>query len=141
MTARQIYGKGTIKFGLTATPDVVVECQVTNFQVVPSPNTINVPGTYCAGPSVAAQGSSFAVSLAYMEDWGQTPDGLSQFLWDNDGNLVFFEHIPDDVTVPSVAGECFAVSGAYGGDGDGLWTTTASLPCPSKPTVTVQPPP
>ena len=137
---KTIYGKGTIKFGLTSTPDVSVECQVTNFQVTASPNTITVPGTYCAGPSQAAQQSTFAVSMAYIEDWAD-PDGsgsLSQFLWDNDGSAVYFEHVPDDITVPGMAGECYAVSGAYGGDGAGLWTTTATLPCVAKPTLVPQ---
>ena len=133
--AKTIYGKGTIKFGLTSTPDISVECQVTNFSVDAAANTISVPGTYCAGPTNAAQQSTFSVSLAYLEDWGEA-SSLSQFLWDNDGTRVFFEHIPDDTTVPSVAGECWAVSGSYGGDGDGLWTTTAALPCVGKPTIT-----
>jgi len=134
-----IYGRGTIAFGLTADPTDQFECQVTDFQVTASANTLNVPGSYCAGPSQVAQQSTFGVSMSYLSDWGQEPS-LSQFLWDNDGAEVHFSMVPDDPSVPDVAGTCYAVAGAFGGPGDDIWTATGNLPCPSKPILTPKAP-
>jgi len=131
------FGSGVIKIGATASPTSAFECQISTFTVTPTANSINVPATYCTGPTIAAQKSTFAVALTYMSDWGQT-DSLSELLWDNDGDLLFFEFTPSDNSIPECAGQFYAVAGTFGGDGDSLWTTTSSLPCFEKPVLTPQ---
>jgi hypothetical protein len=131
------FGKGTIAVGLTASPTDQVECQVSNFTITPSANSITVPATYCQGPSVAAQQSTFAIALSFMSDWGATPS-LSELLWDNDGAPLYYEFTPDDATIPSASGRFYAVAGTFGGPGDGLWASSVSLPCVAKPVLTPQ---
>ena len=132
------FGRGTIAIGLTASPTDFVECQVSNFSITPTSNSVNIPATYCTGPSTAAQQSSFSVAITYMTDWGVSPS-LSELLWDNDGDPLFFEFTPTDTNIPSAAGQFYAVAGAFGGTGDGLWTASSTLPCVEKPVLTPQP--
>jgi hypothetical protein len=129
------FGKGTIKIGTTASPTDQFECQISNFTITPSANSIQIPGTYCQGPSIAAQSSTFSIALSYLSDWGET-DSLSQLLWDNDGLPLYFTFEPDAPGLPTADGQCYGVAGTFGGEGDGLWQTTSTLPCVSKPTLT-----
>jgi len=128
------FGSGTISIGTTASPSDQFECQITSFVVSGAANVGQVPGTYCAGPSSYAQQSNFSVALAFLSDWGETTS-LSQLLWDNDGSLLYFDFAPDAGTT-TCTGSFYAVAGAYGGDGDSLWTSTVNMPCPEKPTIT-----
>ena len=131
------FGKGTIAIGVSASPTDQFECILSEFVVTSSANSITIPGTYCAGPSQAAQGSSYSVNMTYMTDWGETAS-LSQLLWDNDGDVLYFEFVPEDNTIPQCAGQFYAVAGNFGGEGDNLWTSTGSMPCVDKPTITPQ---
>ena len=134
------FGSGTISVGLTASPTDQFECQITNFQVTASANLGTVPGTYCAGPSQYAQKSNYAVDMAFLSDWGATAS-LSELLWDNDGDVLHFKFTPSDATIPEATGTFYAVAPTFGGEGDSLWTSTGSMPCPEKPTLTPQEPP
>lgn len=136
--ASPIFGSGTIAIGITASPTDQFECVISNFVVSATAQSITIPATYCAAQSTAAQGSSFAVSMTYQQDWGDTPS-LSELLWNNDGELLYFTFTPDEPEAGSVSGTCYAVAGDYGGEGQGLWVSTGDLPCPSKPTYTAQP--
>lgn len=131
------FGSGTIAIGNTASPTDQFECQISAFTVTPSANIGQVPGTYCNGPSSYAQKSNFSVDMAFMSDWGVTPS-LSQLLWDNDGETLYFDFTPDDTSIPAAAGQFFAVAGTFGGEGDSLWVNTASMPCVEKPVLTPQ---
>ena len=133
--AKRIFGSGTIAIGATATPTDQFECQISNFTITASPNSIAIPATYCAGPSSASQPSSFAVELSYAQDWGET-NSLSELLFDNDGQTLFYDFKPDDATVGHWDGELYAVSGDIGSEGQALWVTSNSLPCVAKPTHT-----
>ena len=134
------FGSGTIAVGITTSPTDQFECQITNFQITASANIGQVPGTYCTGPSSYAQKSNYAVDMAFLSDWGATAS-LSQLLWDNDGELLTFVFIPTDVLIPQATGEFYAVAPTFGGEGDSLWTSTGSMPCPAKPEITPQPDP
>ena len=135
MAAVLQFGSGTISIGITASPTDQFECQISAFTITPSANIGQVPGTYCAGPSSYAQKSNFAVDMSFMSDWGATPS-LSQLLWDNDGEVLFFTFDPSDDTIPAASGSFYAVAGTFGGEGDSLWVNTASMPCTEKPTLT-----
>jgi hypothetical protein len=129
------FGSGTITVGTAATPTDAFECQITNFTITPTANIGQVPGTYCQGPSSYAQKSNYAVEIAYLTDWGATKS-LSKLLWDEDGNEIFFVFTPQDTTIPVASGSCYAIAGNFGGEGDSLWVSTGSMPCPEKPTLT-----
>jgi hypothetical protein len=72
-----------------------------------------------------------------MSDFGATPS-LSELLWDNDGDPLYYTFTPDDTTIPEATGQFYAVAGTFGGPGDDLWTTTGSMPCVAKPVLTAQ---
>lgn len=131
------FGSGTIAIGTSASPSDQFECQITTFTVTPSANIGQVPGTYCAGPSSYAQKSNYALDMAFLSDWGET-SSLSELLWDNDGELLYFTFTPDVTSIPTCAGQFYAVAGTFGGEGDSLWTTTANMPLVEKPTLTPQ---
>ena len=133
--AYQNFGEGTIAIGITASPTDMFECQINAFAVQASANTTTIAGTYCVGPSNRATASSFAVAMEYLTDWGNT-DSLSQLLWDNDGELLYFVFAPADPAMPNCSGTFWAVAGPFGGPGNDVWTGSGTLPCPEKPTIT-----
>ncbi len=136
--AKQIFGAGTLAIGSTASPTDQFECQVSQFVVTSSASLIPVPATLCAGPSNAAQPSTYSLSMTYAQDWGETVS-LCQLMFDNDGTgTLFFEYTPNDTTVPSCAGEFWALAPDFGGAGQNLWTTSDDLPMITKPTLTPQ---
>ena len=135
MATTQIFGSGTILIGPAATHTDAFECQINNFTIGASSNSVTIPATYCEGPGVAAQPSTFAVTLAYAQDWGATTS-LSELLFAQDGEILFYIFTPDYATVCSFAGEMYGVSGDIGGEGQGLWVTSQDLPCVAKPVHT-----
>ena len=139
MSAYQNFGEGTIKVGITASPAEAFECQINAFAVQATANTTTIAGTYCQGPSNRATASSFGVAMEFITDWGN-PGGesLSQLLWDNDGDLLYFEFAPTDTDMPNIAGSFWAVAGPFGGPGNDVWTATATMPCPEKPVITAK---
>lgn len=129
---------GTIKFatseaGLASA--TAVSDQVIGFQLVPSANLKDIPATYGAGAAQSAAASSWAVQLSILQDWGKAAS-VSEFLWDHDGSLVWFSHVPSGTTEGSMKGSCYAVSGGWGGDADENWVDDLTLPCDVKPTFT-----
>ena len=128
-----IFGSGVILIGDTASPTDAFECQISEFTVNASANTGQIPGTYCQGPSQYGQASTYGVQMTFLQDWGET-GSLSQLLWDNDGDLLYFIFTPD-VSGTDCTGSYYAVGGSFGGAGDQAWTTTANMPCPAQPVV------
>lgn len=116
-----------------------VECQVTSAIVSASPNYSQVPSTGCAGAAQSPGLTSFALDLAWLQDWNApAPGGLSHFAWDNDGKAVWIELTPD-VAQPgqAVTGQVYAAAGSYGGTfGDGSAAVAAATwPFVSKPDI------
>ena len=133
--ATQHFGSGVIKIGTTASPTATFECQVSNFIISSNPQSITIPATYCQGATQKAQPSQFSVNITYMQDWGEA-DSLSELLYAEDGNLLYFEFDPTDTSAGTWDGTCYAVAGDVGGEGQGLWVSSEELPCPAKPTYT-----
>ena len=135
MAAVNLFGSGTIAIGTTASPTDQFECQVSNFTLTSTSQTVSVPATFCDGATTKATPSSWAVSLTFAQDWGATPS-LSELLYDEDGELIHFSFVPSDATAGTWAGTCYAVAGDVGGEGQALWVSTDDMPCPAKPTYT-----
>ncbi len=137
-TAFYNFGKGLIKIGTTASPTDQHECSVSNFTITPSANQVNIPGTYCAGPTVLAQQSTFAIQMEWLSDWGAN-SSLSKLLWDNDGSPLYYSFEPDQTTnpgAPTATGQLIAIAGTFGGPGDNVWTNSQPMPCVAKPVLT-----
>ena len=135
-----IFGSGTIKIGATASPSDSYECQITACYVEPSGNVQTVPATYCQGPTQYAQKSTYSLRMEWIADFGAT-NSLSDLLWDNDGEEMHIEFTPSDVTRPVLTGIFYAQAGTFGGEGDGLWTSSNNMPMKGQPTRTPQEPP
>jgi hypothetical protein len=126
---------GTIKLGVAAAPTLDYACQVINWALTPVPNTTERPGTYCAPPLTRNSTSAWEVAFNYLQDWGAA-QSISQFFFDNDAQLVYFEFAPDIPTVPVASGSFYAVAGAYGGDAGTSWTHTGTMALEGIPTFT-----
>ena len=133
--SKQIFGAGVLTIGISEDPTDEFQCQVGAFTVTASSNLQPIPATLCSGPSQAASASSFSCMITYMQDWGEA-SSLSQLLWDNDAKKVFFKYVPEDATVSSITGACWAVAGDYGGEGAGLWVNSSDMPCTDRPVIT-----
>lgn len=127
---------GTITVGPTGT-EKAVSCQVINWQLAPTANTTQRPGTYCEAPSQVVGRSSWAVSFDYLQDWGAA-DSLSQMLYDNDGKVLDFTFTPDDASVPEATGQFYALAGAYGGPAGEAWQSSGQCPLVAAPAITPQ---
>lgn len=116
-----------------------VECQVTSAVVKGTPNYQTIPATGCAGASQSPGLTSFALELAWLQDWQvATPGGLSYFAWNNDGKKAWIEFTPDStVASQKLTGEVFVAAGSYGGTfGDGSAAVDQSTwPFTAKPTI------
>jgi hypothetical protein len=126
---------GTIKLGLTAAPTQEYGCQVINWSLDPVPNTTQRPGTFCVPPLTKNAASSWQVAFSYLQDWGAA-NSISQFLFDNDAQLVFFEFTPDVDDVPVASGSFYAVAGSYGGDAGTSWQSTGTMAVEGVPVFT-----
>lgn len=127
---------GTLKFaategGLAAGTDA--SGQVTNFEVIPAPNLISAPATLGNRASRSAGLSDYAIKVDFLQDWGQA-GSISKYMYDNEGETVWFEYNPAGATEDSFKGQCDVVGAKYGGPSDGNWTDSVTMPCPSKPT-------
>jgi hypothetical protein len=116
-----------------------VECQVTSAVITASPNFSTIPPTGCAPSAQSPGATSFALDLAWLQDWSVgTPGGLSWFALQNDGKAVWFELTPDKtVSTQKVTGNAYCVTGSYGGEfGTGNpATATATWPMLTGPAV------
>ena len=138
MAANRIFGSGTIKIGLTASPTDQFECQISNWTATATAQSVTVPATYCQGASQAATPSAWSVSFDFAQDWGSSPS-LSELLHTNDGELLYWTFEPDDIATAKFDGRCYAVAGDIGGAGQDLWVSTGSMPMPEAPTYTPSP--
>lgn len=129
---------GTIKFATSeanlVSDPIVGTFQVQALTVVPRANLAPIPATFGAAASDSAAASSHELRVSLLQDWGQV-DSVSQFLWDNDGEVVWFTYDPAASGVPSITGSCYAVAGTYGGSADENWVDDLTMPCPEKPDI------
>lgn len=131
---------GTLKFadsqgGLGAGTDRGE--QVTSGMLVAVPASETVPATFrTAAVSVPAT-TGYEVSVSFLQDWTSST-GLSKYLYDNDGELKWFQLTPDDDTSGTkIEGECYIVAADLGGGGSSPLQATVTLPCKGKPTLSV----
>ena len=114
------------------------ECQLTSAEIASTPNMKDVPATGCAGASQVPGLSSWALNLAWLQDWTAPAGGLSGYAYENEAKSKWFS-LTLDKDVPEVVatGQCWVVSGSYGGPiGGDPAPATATWPCLTKPDIT-----
>ena len=133
---------GTIDLNLAGvTPLLDFHCQITDIAVEPTQNNTTTPGTYCAAPHDTPGASSWSLVVSFLQDWGNTPESLSEFSFENDGKLIDFEFTSNNpLTVPSMTGQAYITATAFGGPAGASWAvTTQRWALPAKPTVVASP--
>ena len=111
--------------------------QVTSFKITHSPQTVTVPATYGAGASDDMGMAKYTLDLEYLQDWGLNAASFAAYLWEHEGETVFFEIEPigDVAAVDGMTGRCVLPGADYGGPADETWIATVSCPCVEKPTL------
>lgn len=131
----------TIKFattqaGLAAAP-LTYECVTTAAGFVASANLVDVPATGCAPKSQTAAASSWALDIAWLQDWNSPGGGLSGFMFTNDAKKMWVEVTPTSPVLPAAVAEVTIISGPVYGEFGTILTATASLAASAKPTITL----
>jgi hypothetical protein len=119
--------------GLTSAPDFT--CQITSASVKAVPKLQTVAPTFCGPETQSPAASGWQLDLTWLQDWGATPSGMSQYMYDNDTALKWFTIIPVDPAAPSASGQCYVVAGDYLGAAGVPLLATAVCPVPVKPTL------
>jgi len=111
--------------------------QITSFTVAHSANSITVPATFGAPASEDLAMSSYSLELEYLQDYGINAASFSAYLWNQEGETVWFSIEPsgDIDAVAGLKGQCVIPGSDYGGAADEPWIATVSCPCPTKPTL------
>lgn len=114
------------------------QCVVTSAAITTTANMQTVPATGCQGPAQTPAESSFALVLAWLQDWTAPGGGLSGYAWDHDTDLVWFSLMPEDTGTVAATGQVYITAGPYLGDfGTPLVATGVTWPCFEKPTITL----
>jgi hypothetical protein len=120
------------------TTGTAFECQITSAVVAVTPVTSPIAATGCVGQTDEVGASKFALVLAWLDDVS-SETGLTQYAWDEAGEVKWFELVPDKNATPTVGikGTATVVEGPLGGTfGDGsAGTSGATWPCQTKPTI------
>lgn len=106
---------------------------VSSVTFTPTTNAITWSGlglnTY-TGASIA----TWICAIEFAQDW-KTPNSLSQYLFNNEGNQVDMSFKPELNDGPSFTCPILIVPGAIGGAVNAVSVATVSLPCVEKPTL------
>jgi hypothetical protein len=115
------------------------ECQLTSATITASANFNTIPATGCAPAAQSPGATSWAVDMAWLQDWSASAGGLSGYAYTNDTLPKWFSFTLDSVGAPTVVatGELYVVAGSYGGEfGSGApAAATATWPCLDKPDI------
>lgn len=113
-------------------------CQVTEARITASPNTTDVPATFCEPATTVNVPSSFTLELNGLQDWGRADlaPSFSEYLYINDAEIVGFALFLDGTSDPSATGKVSLAAGDFGGVAGEVLTLTGSLPILGYPDIT-----
>jgi hypothetical protein len=104
--------------------------QVSNANISASPNTTDVPATFCSPSSTRNVASSFTLNVDGIQDWGRDDgsNSFSEFLYTHDSGQVIAVLLPESgKTVKAVAEVSVAAGDFLGAAGETL-TFTGAFP-------------
>lgn len=129
-----------IEFSLTPSGEsgtpIQFECQVSSWEMQNNTDDPEQQYTFCPdGSFYETQDDAYALSLTFFSDWQE--DGISDFLWQNDGTTLDFtlDHMPDVATQHvQWTGTCQIKAPNAGGDARATESQEVVLPIVGKPT-------
>jgi hypothetical protein len=138
----KVIASALVKFGTPPVPPAPVDpasltdysCQVVEARITATPNTTDVPATFCEAASKINVPSSFDLELQGLQDWGDSA-GLSQYLFDNDATQQAFALYIDQTTNPEATGIVSIAAGDFGGVAGEVLVLKLTLPILGKPTI------
>lgn len=118
-------------------------CDAHLAEVISEPGDTVEYQTLCPTGSFSAAGkTTYQLHIVAAQDWSST--GLARFLWENDGARAEFQYqahgvaaIPPTAALPGMAGIVTLVAPTYGGEADSYAELDVTMPCESKPTLSV----
>src|SRR5262245_58341408 len=120
---------GTLKLGPTGT-SLAVECQCSVMVLNPSTDMKEIT-TACGRVQVPGI-TAWTLHVEGAQDWTATT-GVSDYLNDNDGELIDFELVPFDTTTPKATGKAYGAPGAFGGTAGEIAVFSVDLGVNGKP--------
>lgn len=113
---------------------------VSEATLTPTGGTVDYKGLKPDAVFSFAQSATWALTLAYAQDWSQA-DSLSRFLFDHQGENLPFTLNANDATVGSTswAGTVSITAGAVGGAVDAVAVATVTLGLVGAPVPTLVP--
>lgn len=116
------------------------ECQLTSAALVPTVSKTVVPATGCAPASSTPSRASWALQLAWLQDWTAAGGGgLSGYAYAEEGELKWFSFTADNLGFPLVVakGQVWVTPTAFGGAfGGAPALATATWDTSGKPVIT-----
>lgn len=110
-------------------------CQVTKAAITATPNTTDIPATFCSPASKQNVPSSFELALEGLQDW-TVAAGLSTYLFEHDAEQAAFALYLDGETDPSATGIVSVAAGDFGGTAGEPLTMTLTMPIDGYPDIT-----
>ena len=120
------------------------QCHVSEARVQVTPGDIVTVRTLCSsGVYSSASPPEYALVLVGVQDWDTTAgsEGLSAFLWQNEGTTLDFvlnihgEAATASASKPKMSGSVTCIPGDYGGVIGEYAELSVELPCTAKPTM------
>lgn len=119
---------------------VAIECQMSAATLTSSPNLTDVPKTGCYPPTSIVGDPTYALELAWVQDWTD-PAGISRMSHAFNGDTKYVSFLLDaDDEATSVTAQVTVAEGQYGGTFGGLAVATATWPIVGTPTFPVYTP-
>lgn len=114
-----------------ATSDYVAHVSTVEF--VPSSSTVNWKGLTPAAVYAFGTSATWACNLSFAQDWS-TPNSLSRYLYDNEGEeiVVVFEPVAGGT---SITATLLIAPGSIGGAIDSVAVSTVTLGVKGKPAI------
>lgn len=118
-----------------------IECQMSAATLTSTPNLTDVPKTGCYPPTSIVGDPTYALEVAWIQDWSDT-SGLSAMAHAYNGLTKFVSFLLDATDATTVVtAQVTVAEGQYGGTFGGLAVATATWPIVGTPTFPAFVPP
>lgn len=109
------------------------QAHVSQVEFVPTSSLVNWKGLTPTAVFTFGTASTWAATIALAQDW-DTPDSLSRYLFDNEGEsvAVVFEPVAGG---PAISATLIVAPGSIGGTIDTVGVSTVTLGVVGKPTL------